>query len=222
MEVIELPYKAVLFDGDGTLYNSQPQSIATFQTFARIAGVKLPTERILGVMKSGKTLFGCCTEFFPEHCETDFERWMRENHEELIAQLELIRPFEGIIELMDILSKTKIIKSLVTNRSLNDSLIRILELIGMSDSFDHIVHVTERLRPKPEPDLYLHSLSLLALSRKDLLAVEDAPSGIEAAKLVGLDCCAVLWGNGTETDLRRSKPTYIASSIEELREIIFR
>jgi HAD superfamily hydrolase (TIGR01509 family) len=67
-----------------------------------------------------------------------------------------------------------------------------LKEIGLSrDSFDTIITGIDVDRKKPFPDIYLKAAKRLGVKPGDCLVVEDAVSGIEAAKAAGCRCLAV-------------------------------
>jgi len=67
-----------------------------------------------------------------------------------------------------------------------------LKEIGLSrDSFDTIITGLDVNKKKPFPDIYLKAAESLGLKAGDCLVVEDAVSGIEAAKAAGCKCLAV-------------------------------
>jgi HAD superfamily hydrolase (TIGR01509 family) len=67
-----------------------------------------------------------------------------------------------------------------------------LKEIGLSrDSFGTIITGIDVDKKKPFPDIYLKAAESLGLKAGDCLVVEDAVSGIEAAKAAGCRCLAI-------------------------------
>jgi HAD superfamily hydrolase (TIGR01509 family) len=67
-----------------------------------------------------------------------------------------------------------------------------LEEIGLpSSTFDVVVNGSEVARKKPAPDLFLEACRRLALEPAACLVIEDALSGIAAARAAGCRCLAV-------------------------------
>lgn len=65
-----------------------------------------------------------------------------------------------------------------------------LERLGL-DGFQCIRCFDDVGRAKPEPDIYLAVLDCLGLAAGEVIALEDSPSGVQAAKAAGLFCVAV-------------------------------
>jgi HAD superfamily hydrolase (TIGR01509 family) len=67
-----------------------------------------------------------------------------------------------------------------------------LKAIGLSsESFDSTINGLEVDRKKPFPDIYVKAAENLGLMTRECLVVEDAVSGIKAAKEAGCRCLAV-------------------------------
>ena len=67
-----------------------------------------------------------------------------------------------------------------------------LQAIELSpESFDVVVDGSSVARKKPHPDLFLAAAQRLGLAPKHCLVVEDAVSGVEAARAAGCRCLAL-------------------------------
>lgn len=117
----------------------------------------------------------------------------------------------GVNELLLELGKKKI-KIAIGSSSKNAK--RILEGIGMENTFQVVVDGTMILHSKPNPEVFLKASDLLGLEPEECIVVEDAESGIIAAKEAG--CIAVAVGAATECQLA----DYNLKDIGELIKII--
>ena len=68
---------------------------------------------------------------------------------------------------------------------------KILHAVGISDWFDEVVTADDVAEGKPAPDVFLHAARLLRVSPTKCLALEDAPSGILAARRAGMQVLAI-------------------------------
>jgi HAD superfamily hydrolase (TIGR01509 family) len=67
-----------------------------------------------------------------------------------------------------------------------------LREIGMPESgFDAVVDGTQVVRKKPAPDIFLEACRRLALAPEQCLVIEDAISGVAAARAAGMRCLAL-------------------------------
>ena len=69
---------------------------------------------------------------------------------------------------------------------------RSLELVGFEDRFDVVVSAHEVAAPKPAPDPYLEACRRLGVEPgPDVVALEDSPTGVAAARAAGLTVIGV-------------------------------
>jgi HAD superfamily hydrolase (TIGR01509 family) len=69
---------------------------------------------------------------------------------------------------------------------------RSLELAGFADQFDVILSAHEVAAPKPAPDPYLEACRRLGVAPgPDVVALEDSPTGVAAARAAGLTVIGV-------------------------------
>lgn len=72
---------------------------------------------------------------------------------------------------------------------------------------------------KPDPEIYLRALDELGLSPEEAIAVEDSPTGIQAAKRAGMKVCAFCSGH-EEIVLDQSAADWIIRDLHEVMEHI--
>lgn len=61
--------------------------------------------------------------------------------------------------------------------------------------FDHIVAVTDGLKPKPSPEIFARAAALLGTPTARTLVIEDSVQGVQAAKAAGLDAIQISRGS---------------------------
>ena len=69
-------------------------------------------------------------------------------------------------------------------------------------------------RVKPDPELYQRASAELALPVGELLAIEDSPNGIRAAKRAGLRCLAI--PNPVTEPLGLREADWVVTSLAEV------
>lgn len=91
-----------------------------------------------------------------------------------------------------------------------------LREIGMPpETFDTLVNGLEVSRRKPDPEIYLTAAARLALNSAECLVVEDALSGLEAARTAGMRCLMLTTSFPRE---RIRGADWIASDLSEAPE----
>jgi HAD superfamily hydrolase (TIGR01509 family) len=78
---------------------------------------------------------------------------------------------------------------------------RSLELVGFEDHFDVVVSAHEVAAPKPAPDPYLEACRRLGIEAgPGIVALEDSPTGVAAARAAGLTVIGVPSIDGVALD----------------------
>jgi beta-phosphoglucomutase len=90
----------------------------------------------------------------------------------------------------------------------------LLNKLGLLNHFDVVVDGTLVTNVKPDPELFIKCASLMSLREKDLVVVEDAPSGIDAGNEGGF----ITIGIGYAT--KYNKTNVKINSILELKDVI--
>ncbi|MCI5150447.1 MAG: HAD family hydrolase [Candidatus Electrothrix sp. MAN1_4] len=130
-------------------------------------------------------------------------------HGEILEEYNKIRndsSFEvnpGIIEILQICRKDKILLAVVSNNP-TDDVRKILAQSGLADFFDLIVgNDLENLRTKPAPDTYLYAAKLLNVSPEHCAVIEDSLLGAEAGSQAGCFTIGVATGGAEYSDLEQ-------------------
>ncbi len=209
----ELPgrYRAVVFDLDGLLLDTETLWLRSEAELFRRHGQEFTRQDQLAVMGTGVDFSG---RYYAERLGVPLERGtvlIEEMHELMLAEVSrevLARP--GAAELVERL-RGQVPLGLASNsaRYLVDAA---LATARLSDAFDVIVTPADVAEPKPAPDLYLEACLRLGVVPSDALALEDSAPGIAAAKAAGLTCIAV--PQFAETDV--SAADRVIDSLEEL------
>ncbi len=209
---------AVLFDMDGTLVDSERLwSIAMDRVAAQLGGALSPAARDRTVGQSVPFAVAVMLEDIgaSETVESTVELLLTITGE-IFAEELLWQP--GAEELIDAIRSAGLKTALVTNspRSLVDVA---LAMLG-DHRFDVTICGDEVVRVKPDPYPYLRATELLGLTAEAVLAVEDSPSGTQAAVdaqipvLVVPSVVAVPEGPG-----RIFASSLLGATVEELRHI---
>ena len=79
----------------------------------------------------------------------------------------------------------------VCSNSIRESLEMMIRQSGLAEYFDFLVSNEDVKKPKPDPEIYLKAIERLGVSPSEVLIVEDAPHGVEAARRSGAHLCQV-------------------------------
>ncbi len=117
---------------------------------------------------------------------------IEELNELVIAELEHgVEAMVGARELLHELKQRGTPIGLVSNSPLA-FVRRSLEIVGFGDRFDVVLSAHEVAAPKPAPDPYLEACRRLAVEAgPSVVALEDSPTGVAAARAAGLTVIGV-------------------------------
>lgn len=175
--------RAVLWDLDGTLIDSEPYWMKSEIELANRHGAEWTEE-------DGKSLVGMAlkdsTRLMGERfgVELDTDSVINELTDSVTAQLRREIPWRpGAQELLRELRRRGVKTALVT-MSLRRMALQVVEAIPF-DAFDVVVAGDDVVHGKPHAEPYLKAASLLGVDPKDCVAFEDSISGILSAEAAG-------------------------------------
>jgi beta-phosphoglucomutase-like phosphatase (HAD superfamily) len=218
-----MPYSGMIFDFNGVLWWDTPlQARAWGQMALRLRGTALTStemeERIFGwTNRDGM-------EYLAGHPLADAEiQRLIEEKESFYRQLclELGQEFRlspGAEGLLDFLARNAIPRTIATasEKTNVDFFVRYLQLNRWFDP-DAIVF-DDGVRPgKPAPDIYLQAAANLGLAPSRCVVVEDAISGIRAARAAGIGHIIALVTNSTREKLSREEGVH--ETVENLGQV---
>jgi HAD superfamily hydrolase (TIGR01509 family) len=213
--------KAVLFDMDGTLVDSEKLwDVSMQELYARFGGVMTPEVRTATVGGSAESVIQLVFADLglpPDPREmADVADWLHEITGDLF---DVGMPWcDGAREILEELAAADVPMALVTNtrRALTE---RALNSIGRH-YFTVSVCGDEVPYGKPAPDPYRQAAALLGLDPAHCLAIEDSVTG--AASAEGAGCPVLVVPNDVEVPAgprRRHVPTLAAMDLDGLRRV---
>lgn len=96
----------------------------------------------------------------------------------------------GLFQLIDYIKKVNIKRAVVSSAGIRHIKIK-LEKLKLTDFFETMVSGDMLTKGKPDPEGYLLAAKKLGVDATDCLVLEDAPSGVQAAKAAGMLCVAI-------------------------------
>lgn len=191
--------KAVIFDMDGVLVDSEPFHVQTEKRMFRKMNLDISDEEHAGYMGTAtdvmwKQIIGKrnLPIDIPEITELTIKEGLP-----YFYSLEKIDPMPGLIDLLEKL-KSKNIPMAVASSSDPETIRIILEKSGLRKYFLQAVSSSEVGKSKPEPDVFLHAAKILGVLPENCVVFEDSKNGIKAAKAAGMYCIAYCGANSGE------------------------
>jgi HAD superfamily hydrolase (TIGR01509 family) len=178
-------YRAVVFDMDGVLADSEPTYAEAMDDVLASLGKTVTPELHARIMGTGveDTWAILIRELdLPGKMEDYIPAYDRK----LVERLEKLRdPLPGVVPLIRTLRESRI-PIAVASSSWMGWMEALLGGIGLRDAFDALASATEVAHPKPAPDLYLLAASKLGVPPEACVAIEDTPTGLRAAGSAGM------------------------------------
>ncbi len=181
------PYRAVIFDMDGVLADSEPAFFEAVNEVLVPTGKRIDWERyqqLLGTSVS--TTWDGVLQMLDLDAD-DVQPYLDRYGDTLLEVLRRPRPLlPGVDTIMKELKRRAVPIGLATS-SWQAWVEALLGAVGLPlDTFDALVWRQMAERGKPAPDLYLKAAELLHVAPDRCIAVEDTPSGIASAKEAGM------------------------------------
>ena len=173
--------EAILFDLDGVLVDSDRVVVRTWTEWSRARN--LDPERVLEGAH-GVRAVEVVKRFAPD---ADAAAEARELERIEVANLDGVREIQGARELL--LSLDPRTWTVVTSGTTPLATGR-LEHLGLPVP-EHLVTANDVENGKPHPEPYLRGAELLGAAPERCVVIEDAPSGVEAARAAGMRVIAV-------------------------------
>ena len=216
--------KAVIFDCDGILVDTEPLHYAAFQEVLQPLGLGFDYEHYLKhyIGFDDRDAF---REAFREGARplnggqlSEFMGAKEEALQRIIARG--VPTFPGVVELVRELSGGGIPLA-VASGALRHEVETFVLGLGLQEAFPVIVAADEVERSKPDPETYLQALSkvrehfgLAGLTARECVAIEDTPTGIQSARQAGMFVVGVAHSYSVER--LESEADYVVKGLPEL------
>jgi len=212
------PVKAVVFDMDGLLIDTERVVRDAMIEIAREEGRDFPLEIFLSMVglpdhASRAVAVAHFGEDF-DHDRFETRVWERVTAEHAAG----VALKAGVVELLDALDALGLAYAVATSSS-HDTVSRHLTEIG--GRFAAIVAAGDYRRGKPSPDPFLEAARRLSVDPRDCLALEDSHNGVRAAHAAGM--MTIMVPDLLEaTEEMRGLCVGVAQSLHEVREMLAR
>lgn len=175
--------RALIFDLDGTLSNSLPVHIATWNMIGEKYGFKFDP-RILVELTGMPTIAFAQRIVEQYHLDVKPEEIVKLKQQSFWDSSNLLKPVKEITDIV-IAYHTKLPMSVGTGASRRSAEVQ-LQALGIAKYFDFIVSAEDVTRHKPEPETFLKCAELMGIQPSACQVFEDGDLGITAAQKAGM------------------------------------
>lgn len=216
-----MPYKAAVFDLDGTLLDTLADLTAAVNH--ALSAFSLPTrtkEEVRGFVGNGikvllhrasgfneRAVDGLLVEFkayYGAHCKDE------------------TRPYAGVLALLKELKSRGVLAAVLSNKA--DFAVKLLAQEYFAGLLCEAVGENEAagIRKKPAPDALLAVMEKLGVSAEETVYIGDSEVDIQTAQNAGVDCISVAWGFKDEAFLKEHGGKIIVRTPSELARWIWK
>lgn len=183
--------KAVIFDMDGVLVDSEPWHYEIETILFKRLGLNVSEELHLKYIGTASDLMysDLKQRFNISMSLEELLKWDEEYRIDIFKKMENITPSPGIPELLKEI-KSANLKTAVATSSVPGIVDIILKKCGIAAYFDTVVTTAMAGKSKPAPDVYLFAADRIGVSPTNCVVFEDSFNGVRAAKRASMYCIA--------------------------------
>jgi HAD superfamily hydrolase (TIGR01509 family) len=182
-----LPPKAVIFDCDGVVVDSEHPTLVLLQADLASHGLHMSIPDM-----EARFIGGTVETIFHQVRAAGTplpEGWVAAFYVKMYAMLARHTPLiSGILEVLDALDAAGIPYAMGSNGTLEKMQITLGQHGLVARFRGHLYSGQAMGKPKPAPDLFLHAARALGVDPADCVVIEDSATGARAARAAGIPC----------------------------------
>ena len=209
------PVELIVFDWDGTLFDSVGQIVASLQFAAQQFEQPLTPEAAksiigLGLPEVAQVLFPTVPEL-----HTDLLKCYGDHY---VAHSTGDAWFAGIAEMLYGLKNQGVQLAVATGKS-RRGLDRVLNQTNSHDLFE-ITHAASETKSKPDPLMLAEILAFTGVKAEQAIMVGDTSYDLEMAQNIAMPRVGVSYGVHTPETLAQFNPIAIAADVKSLHQLL--
>ena len=208
-------YSLIVFDWDGTLFDSAAVIADCIQQAARDMALPVP-DRQTARHVIGLGLNDSLRHALPALPPDRYPEFLALYRGYFLEREDSLSLFPGVAELVADLKQRGHRLAVATGKP-RRSLERALQASGIGPLFA-ASRCGDETRPKPDPAMLLELLRELEIDRESGLMIGDTSHDLQMARSAGVDAVAVSYGAHPGETLRALVPRACVASVEELRQ----
>ncbi len=193
--------KAVLFDMDGVMIDSEPQHARAAVLALKKYNVNISIDYVYQFI--GTTTYHICRRMVEDFAIEATPEELLQTYEEMKDYLSQTEGYEAIPYIVDLMKDLRNhgIKMIIASSSSGASITDVMRFLKIDDILDGYISGSTVAHPKPAPDIFLAAAEQLGVDPSDCIVIEDSYNGITAAKAAGIVSIGFLNPNSGNQDL---------------------
>lgn len=181
--------KAVIFDMDGVIINSEPMHYKAYHDMFDEVGIKVP--KTLYESFTGQSTINVCKKlvkhFKLSQTPETLVALKRKHYKQFFdtdSDLDLI---EGVLDLIKNYHNNGLTLVLGSSASMS-GINMIFERFDLNQYFKKKLSGADLKQSKPHPEIFINAAKATGFKKEECMVIEDSTNGIEAAKSAGIFC----------------------------------
>ena len=210
--------KAILFDFDGTIADTAEGIVTTMKETFKEMSLPIPADNEM-LATIGIPLYNAL-KMLNNLDDAEAQR-ATETYDRLFPKFEatVVKIFPGVKDTLQWLAAQGYRLAIVTSRNL-ESLDMIMDRHGINQYFETKITASDKLTPKPAPDMVNALLERMHLRKDEAVVVGDTTFDIDMGNNAGCRTVAVTYGNHPKEKLIESKPAFMIDSFSTLKDLL--
>jgi beta-phosphoglucomutase len=181
--------RGVVFDFDGVIVDSHAVHLQAWKKFLDSMGLMVSDERLEFVL-DGRKRDDILRHFLGELTSEELFNYGHQKEEIFRDEAAQVTTIEGLLDFLQELEAAQIVLSVASSGS-RSRVEFLMQQLGLRHRFQVIVTGDEVEEGKPDPAVFLRAAERLRIDPAELIAFEDALSGVRAARAAGMRCIGI-------------------------------
>lgn len=192
------PYKAVIFDMDGTMINNMAYHKKAWFEFCKRHSLDLDEDSFHQKI-SGKKNDQIFALLFGRELSSEEIALYTEEKENVYREVYEpdVQAISGLHEVIQTIQQKGLALAIATTAPRKNREF-ILNKLGLNDAFSVILGDEDVSKGKPDPEIYLKTAEKLNVKPSECLVFEDSPPGVQSGIQAGMSVIGILTTHSTE------------------------
>jgi HAD superfamily hydrolase (TIGR01509 family) len=181
--------KAVIFDMDGVIIDSEPMHIRAYNNMFNEIGIEVSTE--LYESFTGQSTINICKRLC-DHFKLDYNpetlvAIKRKHYKQFFESNSELALIDGVFDLIKDYHSNGL-KLVLGSSAAMTSINQIFDRFDLNKYFSAKFSGGDLKQSKPHPEIFIKAAEATGFKREECMVIEDSTNGVEAAKAAGIYC----------------------------------